>query len=113
MQLYKPSVSLSQLSSSQLNPDPLQDHIRIGRLTGTGLGALGMGWYQFIFACQNNRALFVATIPLRIVYAFVVARIAGWDAVAYELCVWALANCAAYLQVDSDPRSRVSTKNKS
>lgn len=67
-------------------------------LIEAGLGALGIGWYQFVFACQNNRSLFIATIPLRIVYAFVVARWAGRDAVAYELVVWGLANSAAYLQ---------------
>ncbi|KAF1922751.1 uncharacterized protein M421DRAFT_10294 [Didymella exigua CBS 183.55] len=41
------------------------------------LGALGVGWYQFVFACQNNRALISATIPLRINYAAVVYRSMG------------------------------------
>lgn len=52
-----------------------------------GLGALGIGWYQLIFTWQNNKGLIVATIPLRLVYA----------AVVYEVAVWMVANCAAYL----------------
>jgi hypothetical protein len=66
-------------------------------LTPVGLGALGIGWYQLIFAWQGNKALIVATIPLRLVFAAVVYRASGWDAVAYELAVWGVANCAAYL----------------
>ncbi|KAF2628283.1 hypothetical protein BU25DRAFT_448224 [Macroventuria anomochaeta] len=62
-----------------------------------GLGALGVGWYQCVFACQNNKALFIATIPLRIIYAAIIARWGGWKPVLYELAVWGLANCAAYL----------------
>lgn len=66
-------------------------------LTPAGLGALGIGWYQLIFAWQGNKALIVATIPLRLVFAAVVYRASGWDAVAYEMVVWGVANCAAYL----------------
>ncbi|KAF3040738.1 hypothetical protein E8E12_008391 [Didymella heteroderae] len=47
-----------------------------------GLGALGIGWYQLIFAWQGNRALVIATIPLRLVFAAVVYRTSGWGAVA-------------------------------
>ncbi|KAF1360952.1 hypothetical protein EJ07DRAFT_45758, partial [Lizonia empirigonia] len=36
-----------------------------------GLGMLGVGWYQAVFAWQNNKGLLVATIPLRLVYAAV------------------------------------------
>lgn len=66
-------------------------------LTLAGLGALGIGWYQLVFAWQGNRALIVATIPLRLVFAAVVYRSSGWGAVVYEMIVWGVANCAAYL----------------
>ncbi|KAJ4307620.1 hypothetical protein N0V94_009673 [Neodidymelliopsis sp. IMI 364377] len=62
-----------------------------------GLGSIGIGWYQFVFACQNNQALFIATIMLRLVYAGVVATWGDQRVVAYEFAVWLLANAAAYL----------------
>lgn len=62
-----------------------------------GLGMLGIGWYQAIFAWQNNKGLLVATIPLRLVYAAITASWGYRGAVVYELMVWTLANCAAYL----------------
>ncbi|KAJ4993694.1 hypothetical protein SVAN01_00748 [Stagonosporopsis vannaccii] len=62
-----------------------------------GLGALGIGWYQFVFACQNNQPLLAVTVPLRLVYASILA----WSGnngkvVAYELVVCGLAAFAAW-----------------
>lgn len=77
--------------------ETLHYHLPVTTDSYTGLGALGVGWYQFIFTFQNNRQLLIATIPLRLVYAAVVARWGEWKAVGYELVVWGLANCVAFL----------------
>lgn len=70
-----------------------------------GLGALGIGWYQLIFAWQNNQPLFAATVPLRIVYATILASWGGHGkAVAYELAVWGLAVLAAWPELTGGPR---------
>ncbi|KAF3008499.1 hypothetical protein E8E13_005324 [Curvularia kusanoi] len=65
-----------------------------------GLGALGVGWYQFIFACQNNQPLLAATVPLRIVYGAIIAKSGGdRKVVMYETVVWALAMVAAWPEI--------------
>jgi hypothetical protein len=45
---------------------------------------MGVGWYQLVFAYQNNRTLILATIPMRLFFAVVMW---GWEnsaAMAYE-----------------------------
>lgn len=54
------------------------------RLTGTGLGAIGVGWYELIFAYQNNRALILATIPMRLFFAFIMLSWGNTGVVGYE-----------------------------
>lgn len=72
-----------------------------------GLGALGVGWYQFVFSVQNNQALIAATVPLRLVYAAVLWKMgAGGKVVAYEVGVWGVANLAAWPQLLDGRRER-------
>jgi hypothetical protein len=52
-----------------------------------GLGALGVGWYELIFAYQNNRALTLATIPLRLVFASVMWNWENSGVMGYEMAV--------------------------
>jgi hypothetical protein len=52
-----------------------------------GLGAIGVGWYELIFAYQNNRALILATIPLRFVFAYVMWTWENSGVMGYEMAV--------------------------
>jgi hypothetical protein len=52
-----------------------------------GLGAIGVGWYELIFAWQSNRGLILATIPLRLLFGCVIWDWGSRTAVAYELSV--------------------------
>jgi hypothetical protein len=53
-------------------------------LIGIGLGAIGVGWYELIFAYQNNRALIIATIPMRLFFAFIMLAWGNTGVVGYE-----------------------------
>lgn len=53
----------------------------------TGLGAIGVGWYELIFAWQYNRALILATIPMRLMFAAAISSWGNSGAVAYEVGV--------------------------
>jgi hypothetical protein len=53
----------------------------------TGLGAIGVGWYELIFAWQYNRALILSTIPMRLMFAAVISSWGNTGAVTYEVGV--------------------------
>lgn len=52
-----------------------------------GLGGIGVGWYELIFAYQNNRVLILATIPMRLLFASIMTSWGNNGVVAYEISV--------------------------
>jgi hypothetical protein len=56
-------------------------------LTSIGLGGIGVGWYELIFAYQKNRALILATIPMRLFFAFIMLAWGNTGVVGYEVGV--------------------------
>jgi hypothetical protein len=76
---------------------PVVHHI-IELTSVTGLGAIGVGWYEFIFAYQNSRTLYLATIPMRLLFAAITGNFWGWTngVVGYEFGVALVAAIAAF-----------------
>jgi hypothetical protein len=61
----------------------------------TGLGSIGVGWCQLVFAYQNNRTLILATIPMRLFFAIVMwnwgnSAVMGYEAGVAVVCVLTL-----------------------
>jgi hypothetical protein len=56
-------------------------------LTSIGFGEIGVGWYELIFAYQKIRALILATIPMRLFYAFIMLAWGNTGVVSYEVGV--------------------------
>lgn len=52
-----------------------------------GLGAIGVGWYELVFAYQCNRALIAATIPMRLFFAIVMWTWGNHGVIGYEVGV--------------------------
>lgn len=52
-----------------------------------GLGAIGVGWYELVFAYQNNHALILATIPMRLFFALVMWTWGNTGVIGYEVGV--------------------------
>ena len=80
-------------------PSPLRcGALTFPRLRDAGLGSFGVGYYQLVFTYYGNRALVVATIPMRLLFA---GLMASWGkgfggVVAYELSVALLCGVAAF-----------------
>ncbi|KAH7082077.1 hypothetical protein FB567DRAFT_594582 [Paraphoma chrysanthemicola] len=53
-------------------------------LQAIGMGAIGIGLYETIFAYQGNRQLIFATLPMRIAFAGVMASWGVGTAVLYD-----------------------------
>jgi hypothetical protein len=70
---------------------PLPAPSQVTHVRCTGLGSIGVGWYQLVFAYQNNRTLIFATIPMRVFFAFVMwswgnSAVMGYEAGVAVVC---------------------------